>query len=90
MKKCKLGIGIIGNPFSCSNSTTGGCTVCPHWIEEESEHILTVNHDKEVNVFVSRFQLPLLYSQGKTKQEALDAIESAVKLWIKTFFEAKK
>ena len=50
------------------------------------KEIITIKKDKETNVFVARCELPPIYSQGRTKTEALDAIEDAAKLFVKYLF----
>ncbi len=51
------------------------------------KEIIVIQKDKEANVFVSRCELPPIYSQGRTKTEALDALEGAVKLFVKHLFK---
>lgn len=52
----------------------------------EEINIINIYKDEESGIFVSKCTLPPLYSQGRTKTEALIAIESATKLFIKQLF----
>ncbi len=76
----------------------GQCLICKRLEEIEKEiakggvmeEILTVTYDKEAGAYVGKCQLPPIYSQGPTKQQALEATESAVKLFIRTFFKNRE
>lgn len=52
-----------------------------------SKQILTITKDVEADVFVAKMQLPVIYSQGKTKEQALNAIYSATTMWVEAFFK---
>ena len=51
------------------------------------DEIITLKKDVATQVIIARCQLPPIYSQGKGKTEALQAVENAVKLFVKHLFE---
>ena len=51
--------------------------------------IITIKKDVVANVFVGKCQLPTIYSQGRTKTEALRATKGAVNMFIKHVFKRK-
>ncbi len=48
--------------------------------------LVEIKKDEETGVYVSKCNLPVIYSQGRNKTEALKAIESAVKLFVNQLF----
>ncbi|KKM52771.1 hypothetical protein LCGC14_1554600 [marine sediment metagenome] len=53
----------------------------------DMDSVLEIKKDEQAGVYVARFKLPVIYSQGRTFTEANIAIESAVKLWLEEFFK---
>lgn len=55
-----------------------------------TKQILTITKDVEADVFIAKMQMPVIYSQGVTKQQAFEAIEGAVTMWVNEFFKRNK
>ncbi len=51
------------------------------------KYIMEIYKCEEAQVYVSKCELPVIYSQGRTKTEALSSLESAVTLFVKNLFK---
>lgn len=55
-----------------------------------SKDILKIRFDKEAQCWVGRIELPIIFSQGTTEEEAKVATIDAVKLYLKHLFTSKR